>query len=138
MSSLLGLGPECADGLMSDATIHGPEGLSCRLQFADDGAVAVRPEVLLPMVARDLAEAGMGRLLAMQAALTLELGWHLGVSPEGLLQLSPLAWIDSPLAAVTALDLGQAVGMQALHALFEDALDCEVVNDTAPAARVLQ
>jgi len=49
-----------------------------------------------------------------------ELGWYLGTSGEGLLQLSSLAWIDDPLDAATALDLANGVGIAVLHALMSD------------------
>lgn len=134
MSSLMGLAPDGAEGLASADAFHGPAGLMCRLRFSESGgAVMARPEVLLPLPARELMGCGVVRLLSMQEALALELGWYLGVSSEGLLQLSPLAWSDSPQAAVSALDLGQAVGMETLHALLED----EPMHDVDDAETLL-
>jgi hypothetical protein len=80
----------------------------------------VRPQVLLPMLARELAGLRVEQMMAMQQAVMLEYGWMLGLSSEGMLQLSPLKWIEQPSDAVAALDLGHAVGMQALETLFVD------------------
>ena len=77
----------------------GPGGLLCRLQMQHDGAsTAVRPQVLLPMLARELAGLRVEQMMAMQQAVMLEYGWMLGLSSEGMLQLSPLKWIEQPSA----------------------------------------
>jgi hypothetical protein len=86
----------------------------------DSEVTLVRPEVLLPIAARELAGYGVERLLVMQQALMLELGWSLGLSSEGLLQISPLGWIAEPDAAVRALDLGQTLGVQTMRVLCGD------------------
>lgn len=121
MSLLMGLPQGGATALQDSSAFWGPGGLLCRLQMQHDGAVtAVRPQVLLPMLARELAGLRVEQMMAMQQAVMLEYGWMLGLSSEGMLQLSPLKWIEQPSDAVAALDLGHAVGMQALDSLFVD------------------
>ena len=121
MSLLMGLPQGGATALQDSSAFWGPGGLLCRLQMQHDGAsTAVRPQVLLPMLARELAGLRVEQMMAMQQAVMLEYGWMLGLSSEGMLQLSPLKWIEQPSDAVAALDLGHAVGMQALETLFVD------------------
>ena len=116
MSSLMGLPADSGRALCEPAAFRGFAGFMCRLQLAAD-SVAVRPTVLLPIAARELAGPDIERLLALQQAMMMELGWVVGLSPEGMLQLSPIAWIDEPGAAVAALDLGQMLGLDALDEL---------------------
>jgi hypothetical protein len=117
----MGLPQGGATALQDSSAFWGPGGLLCRLQMQHDGAsTAVRPQVLLPMLARELAGLRVEQMMAMQQAVMLEYGWMLGLSSEGMLQLSPLKWIEQPSDAVAALDLGHAVGMQALETLFVD------------------
>jgi len=121
MSLLMGLPQGGATALQDSSAFWGPGGLLCRLQMQHDGAsTTVRPQVLLPMLARELAGLRVEQMMAMQQAVMLEYGWMLGLSSEGMLQLSPLKWIEQPSDAVAALDLGHAVGMQALETLFVD------------------
>ena len=118
MSSLMGLPAGSEHALREPAAFRGFAGFQCRLQLAaDPSTVSVRPEVLLPIAARELNGPEVERLLALQQALMMELGWVVGLSVEGLLQLSPIAWIDEPGAAVAALDLGQMLGLDALDEL---------------------
>ncbi len=118
ISLLMGLSPAGALALCRAGNLRGPRDLLCRLQLDGDAEVTqVRPEVLLPIAARELAGPGVERLLVMQQALMLELGWSLGMSSEGLLQISPLSWITDAGAAVTALDLGQTLGVQTVRVL---------------------
>lgn len=84
---------------------HGPADLPCRLHATRfDKRVYVRPEVLLPLAADDLRADEFRRLLAAQAALLGQMGWLLGVSPEGLLQMTSLAWYDDADELLDALD----------------------------------
>lgn len=118
MSLLMGLSPAGALALGTVGNLRGPRDLVCRLQLGGDGEVTqVRPQVLLPIAARELGGPGVERLLVMQQAMMLELGWSLGLSAEGLLQISPLAWITEARAAVQALDLGQTLGVQTVRVL---------------------
>lgn len=118
ISLLMGLSPAGAQALGSAGNLRGPRDLVCRLQLAGDAEVTqVRPQVLLPIAARELAGPGVERLLVMQQALMLELGWSLGLSSEGLLQISPLSWISEAGPAVQAMDLGQTLGVQTIRIL---------------------
>jgi len=118
ISLLMGLSLAGTLALARAGNLRGPRDLLCRLQLDGDAEVTqVRPEVLLPLAARELAGPGVERLLVMQQALMLELGWSLGLSSEGLLQISPLGWITDAGDAVTALDLGQTLGVQTLRVL---------------------
>lgn len=118
MSILMGLSALQGDALLEPGAFRGFGGFLCRLQRSPDPAsFAVRPAVLLPIAARDLTGPDIERLLALQQAMMMELGWVVGLSSEGLLQLSCTAWIDEPDAAVAALDLGQALGLDALDEL---------------------
>lgn len=116
----LGLPAADSAGLVAPRLFTGPAGLACRLHLQRGDPTAVRPEALLPVAAQELAGADMQRLLSVQALLLGELGWFLGTSPEGLLQLSSLAWIDDPVDAATALDLANGVGLAVLQALMLD------------------
>jgi len=125
MSDLMGLPAGGAHALRGLAPVRGGGGFLCRLRLPDDDSVpvAVRPEVLLPVAARELTGPDVERLLALQQAMMLELGWVVGLSSEGLVQLSTVAWIEEPTAAVDALDLGQALGRDALDELVGP-IDC--------------
>ncbi|HEY9106119.1 MAG TPA: hypothetical protein VIN58_05535 [Roseateles sp.] len=116
----LGLPAEDCAELVAPRLFTGPAGLACRLHLQPGDPAAVRPEALLPIAAQELAGADVQRLLSVQALVLGELGWFLGTSPEGLLQLSSLAWIDDPIDAATALDLANGVGLAVLHALMLD------------------
>jgi hypothetical protein len=119
MSELMGLPAESGDVLMGPSPFWGPGGLMCRLQVSSSHGevMAVQPQVMLPMPADELKGQEVGRLLDIQAALLSETGWCLGVSREGMMQLSLMSWIDEPGQAVEALDLGNAVALQTLYLL---------------------
>jgi hypothetical protein len=115
----LGMLPSDGASLAAPRLFTGPAGLACRLHLLL-GEPAVRPEALLPMSAQELEGPEIHRLLSLQSLVLSELGWYLGTSGEGLLQLSSLAWIDDPQDAATALDLANGVGIAVLHALLND------------------
>jgi len=119
LATLLGMQPEDGVSLVAPRLFTGPSGLTCRLHLLH-GEAAVRPEALLPMAAEELSGPEINRLLSVQALLLGEFGWYLGLSSEGVLQLSSLAWIDDPQDAATALDLANGVGTAVLHALLND------------------
>lgn len=107
----LGLPATDCSELVAPRLFTGPAGLACRLHLQPGEPPAVKPEALLPIAAQELAGADVQRLLAAQSLVLAELGWFLGTSPEGLLQLSSLAWIDDPVDAATGLDLANGVGL---------------------------
>lgn len=112
----LGLSPAQGAGLIAPRLITGPAGLMCRLQLMD-GQPAVRTETLLPLSSAEVMGAEVQRVLSVQSLVLAELGWYLGTSPEGLLQIESVAWIDDARDAATALDLAGGVGMVMLQAL---------------------
>ncbi|MDR7149939.1 hypothetical protein J2W49_001894 [Hydrogenophaga palleronii] len=116
----LGLPAQNGDALIAPQLFTGPAGLACRVHLQEGDPPAVRPEALLPMSVQELAGAEVQRLLAVQSLVLGELGWFLSTSPEGLLQLTSLAWINDPIDAATALDLVNGVGMAIIHALMLD------------------
>jgi hypothetical protein len=116
----LGLSPQDGDALVAPHLFTGPAGLACRVHLQEGDPPAVRPEALLPMSALELAGSEVQRLLAVQSIVLGELGWFLTTSPEGLLQLTSLAWINDPIDAATALDLVNGVGMAIIQALMLD------------------
>jgi hypothetical protein len=126
----LGLAAEEGPSLAAPRLFTGPAGLACRVHL-QDSEPAVRPETLLPMAAQELAGAEVQRLLSVQSLVLTELGWYLTTSPEGLLQLSSLAWIDDPVDAATALDLANGVGLAVIHALMLD--DPKLGKPTGPS-----
>lgn len=115
----LGLAAEDGPSLVAPRLFTGPAGLACRVHLQENEP-AVRPETLLPMAAQELAGTEVQRLLSVQSLVLSELGWYLTTSPEGLLQLSSLTWIDNPVDAATALDLANGVGLAVIHALMLD------------------
>jgi hypothetical protein len=119
MSELMGLPVKHKDILTGPSPFWGPGGLMCRLQVSrSDGAVmAVQPQVMLPLPAEELKGQEVAQLLAIQAAVVSETGWCLGVSREGMMQLSLMSWIDMPIDAVEALGQGNAVARQTLYLL---------------------
>jgi hypothetical protein len=120
LATLLGMPAEDGTSIVAPRLITGPSGLACRLHVMQ-GMAAVRPEALLPMSADELSGAEMSRLLRVQSLILGEFGWYLGISSEGLLQLSSLVWIDDPQDVATALDLVNGVGTAVLHSLLHDA-----------------
>lgn len=120
LATLLGMSAEEGGSIVAPRLFTGPSGLACRLHMMR-GEAAVRPEAILPMSADELSGAETSRLLTVQSLLLGEFGWYLGISSEGLLQLSSLVWIDDPQDAVTALDLVNGIGTVVLHSLLHDA-----------------
>lgn len=115
------LGLSLPDGTLLAAPHHfvGPSGLVCRLRLHPD-APAVRPEALLPMSAAEFMGSEVTRLLAVQGALLNEFGWYLGLSDEGLLQLSCMSWIDNACDAATAMDFANGLGIAVVRSLLHD------------------
>ncbi len=59
----------------------------------------------------------MTRLLRLQASLMSRGNWYLGLSAEGLLQLTSLQPFGRARDLMTALDLAQIIARTALHTL---------------------
>jgi Na+-transporting NADH:ubiquinone oxidoreductase subunit NqrB len=109
----LGLPPDDAAVFRASTVFTGPAGLACKVAWQSaDGASGARPEVLLPLPADGLAGPGVRRLLTVQALLLSEFGWYLGCSShdEGLLQITPLLWMNRPADVAAALDVGNLLG----------------------------
>jgi len=104
--------------LASPNFFTGPTGLVCRLWLQQEAA-AVRPEVLLPLRAREFRDDNLERLLKVQALLLDQLGWYLGASTDGMLSLMPLAWLDDAQAVAASLDMANGIAMSALSALID-------------------
>lgn len=117
----LGLSP--SDGALLSAPNHfiGPGGLVCRLHLHQEEP-AVLPETLLPMSAAEFIGPEVNRLLSIQGALLHEFGWYLGVSGEGLLQLSAMNWVDDACDAATALDFANGLGIAVIQSLLHEGL----------------
>lgn len=122
LATHLDMQPSEAASLASPRLFTGPAGQTCRLHL-HHGEAAVRPEALLPMSANELAGTQTRQLMLVHDAVLTEFGWQLGVSPEGLLQLSCLFWIDSPDDAATAFDLANGVGIAVMQSLVHDQQD---------------
>ena len=119
MAALMGLPPGAAPRLQGSASVRGREGLLCGVCIERRrDALCVRPQVCLPITAHQLDGTHVERLLVLQQAMTDELGWMVRLSGNGHLLLSTLEWLREPEAAVDALDLGQAIGLEALRELF--------------------
>ena len=114
----LHLGLPVSDGpqLVAPRHIVGPSGLAGRLTLHPEHG-AVRVQTLLPMAPGEFIGQEVDLLLAVQGELLTGLGWYLGTSSEGLLQLDSLEWIDDPAEAATALDLANGIGIAVLHTL---------------------
>lgn len=97
---------------------HGPDGLICRIETSDgNGSVRARPQLLLPLSREEISRLEVSCLLSIQTAVMDQLGWLLGQSSEGLLQLAPLSWTDEAQEVARELDLGSAVGRMVLAML---------------------
>ena len=119
-AALLGLPRAEAAALAAPNVFTGPAGLVCRLWLQPE-ATAARPEVLLPLRAREFRDESVERLLKVQSLLLDQLGWYLGASSDGMLSLMPLAWLDDPQGIAAALDMANGIAMAALSALIDDA-----------------
>lgn len=115
------IGLPLSDGPLLPAPYHfvGPAGLVCRLHMHQD-KLAVRLETLLPMSAAELMGQEVNRMLAIQEALLYEYGWYLGLSDEGLLQLSSMGWIDNPCDTARSLDFVNSLGMAVVQTLLHE------------------
>lgn len=118
LATHLGLPPAQGVELAAPRLFSGPAGFMCRLQLMD-GKPAVRTETLLPLSSAEVADTAAQHVLDVQSLVLAELGWYLGTSPEGLLQLESLAWIDNAQDVATALDLAGGVGTVMLQALIQ-------------------
>jgi hypothetical protein len=112
----LGLPPAGAAMFRASTVFTGPAGLACRVAWhAADGVSGGRPEILLPLSTDELAGPDVRQLLTVQALLLGESGWYLGLSGEGLLQISPLVWMNRPADVAAALDVGNLLGTLVLE-----------------------
>jgi hypothetical protein len=116
---LLGLPAAEAARLAAPHVFTGPAGLVCRL-LLQPRADAARPEVLLPLRAREFRDGDLERLLKVQALLLDHLGWYLGASAEGMLSLVPLAWLGDAQAIASSLDMANGIATAALTALIDE------------------
>lgn len=116
---MLGLPAAGGARLAAPNVFTGPSGLVCRLWLQPD-ADAVRPEVLLPMRAREFRDDDLERLLKVQGLLLDQLGWYLGASSDGMLSLMPLTWLDEPQAVAASLDMANGIAVSALAALISE------------------
>jgi hypothetical protein len=114
----LELGMQVSEGprLVAPRHVVGPSGLAGRLELHPEHA-AVRVQTLLPMAPGEFIGQEVELLLAVQGELLTALGWYLGTSSEGLLQLDSMTWLDDPVEAAQALDLANGVGIAVLRAL---------------------
>lgn len=115
------LGLRAGDGarLAAPNVFTGPAGLVCRLWLQAE-ANAARPEVLLPLHAREFRDESLERLLKVQSLLLDQLGWYLGASTDGMLSLMPLAWLDDAQAIAASLDMANGIAMAAVAALIDN------------------
>jgi len=112
----LGLPPTGAMPFRAATVFSGPAGLACRVAWqAAEGGAGARPEVLLPLSADELAGPDVRQLLTVQAMLLGQSGWYLGLAGEGLLQISPLVWMNQPEDVAAALDVGNLLGALVLE-----------------------
>lgn len=107
------------DAPLQDARpFSGPAGLICRIETRREGHdLRARPQLLLPLSGEEIRRLEVGRLLSMQAALLSQLGWVLGHSAEGLLQLAPVGWTDQAKDVARELEMGSTVGRMVLAML---------------------
>lgn len=112
----LGLPVSEAPQLVAPRHFVGPSGLAGRLELHPEHA-AVRVQTLLPMSPGEFIGQEVELLLAVQGELLTALGWYLGTSAEGLLQLDSMTWLDDPVEAAEALDLANGIGIAVLRTL---------------------
>jgi len=117
MAELMGLPAGAGDALAGSAPIRCCGGFLCRFEVATESHAAVRPQVLLPIPVRELAAGDVERLLTLQEALAVELRWRVGLSRDGMLQLTTMDWIDDPQHAVFAVELGRLLERDAMREL---------------------
>jgi hypothetical protein len=112
----LGLPVSESSQLVAPRHFMGPSGLAGRLELHPEHA-AVRVQTLLPMSPGEFIGQEVDLLLAVQGELLTALGWYLGTSAEGLLQLDSMTWLDDPVEAAAALDLANGIGITVLRTL---------------------
>lgn len=131
LAILLGLDQHMVQPLSPRQPFSGPDGMICRIETQQDGAqLEARPQLVLPLDNEEIGRLPVPRVLSLQRALLSQLGWLLGESSEGLLQLSPLRWTREAQEVAMELDLGSAVGRIVLTML-ADGQD-ERTADTIP------
>ena len=120
LKDVMALSEEAAVALMNLKPIVGFCGLLCRLRFSfQDERFRVKPEILTPLLVRELPREKLESLFVFQTSLIEERRWTLGIADEGLLQLTTVDWITDPAQVVAALDLGQTFGKLAMSQLQE-------------------
>jgi hypothetical protein len=130
LSMLLGLDRDNLAALSPRQPFSGPDGMICRIETQQDGSQLVaRPQVVLPLDNEEIGRLTVPRVLSLQRTLLSQLGWLLGESSEGLLQLSPLRWTREAQEVARELDLGSAVGRIVLTMLTDE----EGADGQAPA-----
>ncbi|MET0209063.1 MAG: hypothetical protein ABW220_08465 [Burkholderiaceae bacterium] len=119
LAAMSGLPAEAAREWSLGGAVALPEGLPCRIRWADElgDAPHARVEVLLPLPARALTGDETARLMQWQSALFIESGWWLGLSPEGLLQLGSLVSHHRAELTRNEIDVGHALAPTVLKAL---------------------
>lgn len=126
LSQYLDLEGRDGSPLRADETFMGPVGTICRIQARNGGnGVEARPEVLLPFDGSELRQLRADKLLTIQAAVRQQLGWLLGSSVEGLLQLSPMDWSTQAREVARDLDMGSTVGEMVVAMLRAEAGDAD-------------
>jgi hypothetical protein len=128
----LGLPASEAPHLVAPRHFVGPSGLACLVELHPEQP-AVRVLTLLPMSPAEFIGPEVDLLLAVQGELLSSLGWYLGSSADGLLQLDSLKWIDDPVEAATALDLANGIGVAVLRTL----LHADALSDRRPSREPL-
>lgn len=124
----LSLDAQGARPITADLPFQGPNGLLCRIRTADhEAGLQARPELLLPLDRRQIGRIDVDSLLAVQSTLLTQLGWVLGQSAEGLLQLSPLSWTIEARELAQDLDMGSAVARMTMVML-----DAPLPHDDRP------
>jgi hypothetical protein len=112
--------------LQAARPFSGPAGLICRIETRQDGGdLRARPQLLLPLNGDEIRRLEVSKLLSMQATLLTQLGWVLGHSAEGLLQLAPVEWTGQAKEVARELELGSAVGRLVLAMLHTGPLDAQ-------------
>jgi hypothetical protein len=112
----LNLPAEMSQILAQGSLFQGPSGMECRVRLArDDHGVLAQAELVLPLSALELAGEEVLRLLTTQAWVFGEMGWWLGASEKGVLQLTSMHWLAEPEAVVTALNLMHLMGPQVVR-----------------------
>ncbi|MBW8831598.1 MAG: hypothetical protein JF606_19700 [Burkholderiales bacterium] len=112
--------------LRAEETFVGPVGTICRIHARCVGnGVEAKPEVLLPFDGTEIRHLRADKLLTIQATVNQQLGWFLGSSTEGLLQLSPMEWSTQPREVARDLDMGSSVGEMVVAMLRADAGDAD-------------